>query len=368
MKIGVLTSSRADYGIYKKLLSKLSKDDRFELFIIAFGMHLLPEHGNTIEVIEKDNFGVIKRISGMPTKDSPLDITKGYGQIIIEFSNFWNSNKFNYVFALGDRFEMSSAVQSGIPFGINFVHLHGGETTLGAIDNIYRHQITLASKIHFVAVDEFVKKVSNITGNSKNIYSVGALSIDGLKKIKLPKWSVVREKFEIPNVAFILVTFHPETLVYEKNKLFSNVVYETIENLCKTRHIVITLSNADTMGSLYRNVAIQLKDNFPNKITLVSNFGKENYFSAMNACEMLLGNTSSGILEAASFGKYVIDVGERQAGRMKNQNVINVPFDKNEIIKRVKQIEKNTVYHGENIYFKPNTAKKIIEILAENGL
>ena len=143
IKIGVLTSSRADYGIYKPLLEKLSRDNRFNLIIIAFGMHLQKHHGFTISEIRRDNFGAIHTVLGMPDKDSPIEISKGYGALIINFSEYWSLNKFDHVFALGDRFEMSAAVQAGIPFEVNFSHIHGGETTLGAIDNIYRHQIKL---------------------------------------------------------------------------------------------------------------------------------------------------------------------------------------------------------------------------------
>ena len=244
MKIGVLTSSRADYGIYKLLLSKLSKDDRFDLAIIVFGMHLQKQHGNTIKEIESDGFGVIHKVQGMPINDMPVDISIGYGKLIIEFSNYWNDNQFDYVLALGDRFEMSAAVQAGIPFGVLFAHLHGGETTLGAIDNIYRHQITLASKIHFVATDIYRDKVIDIVGDSSKVFNVGALSLDGFNDLILPDWNDVRLKFGIPDKPFILVTFHPETIQIARNELYSSIVFETLEELCQANQIVITLSNA----------------------------------------------------------------------------------------------------------------------------
>ena len=368
MKIGVLTSSRADYGIYKPLLAKLAKDERFELIIIVFGMHLQLHHGNTIEAIEKDDFGIIDRVLGMPNKDTSLDIVKGYGQLIIEFSEYWNTSNFDYVFALGDRFEMSAAVQAGIPFGIKFAHIHGGETNLGAIDNIYRHQISLGSNLHFVASEIFIKRVENIIDSSKNIFNVGSLSLDGIKELKLPNWNDVRREFNIPDKPFILVTFHPETVGIEKNENFCKIIYETLEVVCRDLHVIITLANADTMGSLYRDISRVLKRDNPKNISLIDNFGKENYFAAMNASEMLLGNTSSGILEAASFGKYVINVGERQSGRLGSKNVINVPFNKDEIIKSIKKVVVDNNYQAENIYYKPNVANEIIKILANDRL
>ena len=369
MKIGVLTSSRADYGIYMPLLSKLSKDDRFELTIIAFGMHLQKQHGETIKNIVADNFSNnIHKVLGMPVKDSQLDISKGYGEIIIEFSKYWNENKYDYILALGDRFEMSAAVQASMPFGIKIAHLHGGEITLGAIDNIYRHQITIASKIHFVATAKFAEKVNDITGTSDNVYNVGALSLDGVKELDLPKWKDVRELFDIPDKKFILTTFHPETVNPDKNIIYSEIIFKVLEEICQNTHVIITLANADTMGSLFRNSSKDLKNKYPMNITLISNFGKNNYFSAMKASEMLLGNTSSGILEAASFGKYVINVGNRQLGRLRSDNVIDVSFDKNEIIESIKRINGKKDFKGKNKYLITNTANKIIEILANDGL
>tara|TARA_B100001250_G_scaffold147843_1_gene126634 strand:- start:21929 stop:23035 length:1107 start_codon:yes stop_codon:yes gene_type:complete len=363
MKIGVLSSSRADYGIYEPLLKNLSQNKKIELTIIAFGMHLKKKYGQTIRNIKKDNFGDINIIKGMSDKDSPLDVANTYGQLIKRFSQYWENNKFDYVIALGDRFEMSAAVQSGIPFEIKFIHLHGGETTLGSVDNIYRHQITLASKIHFVATDHYLKKVSNIIGSKENIYNHGALSLDGINEMKLPDWSHVCKKFDIHHKEYILVTFHPETIGLNKNKSYSKIVLESLKRISQDTNIVITMPNADAAGNLYRNSMIKLSKLYPSKISIVENFGRENYFSAMQNASMMIGNTSSGILESASFKKYVINVGDRQKGRLKNKNVFDVPFSKEKIVKKYKSVKKLPEYSGKNIFFKKNTAEKIIETI-----
>ena len=368
MKIGILTSSRADYGIYKQLLSKLSKDERFQIIIITFGMHLLKGHGNTIKDVEKDNFGIIHKVEGMPNRDSELDISRGYGELIINFSNYWAENKFDYILALGDRYEMSAAIQAAIPFNLKIAHLHGGETTLGAIDNIYRHQITLASRTHFVSSEIFAKKVSDLIGSKENIFNYGALSLDGFEDLILPKWSAVMKKFNIPTQNFILVTFHPETVNVNKNKDYCKVVYEALEEISQNIHVVITMANADTMGSLFRETSKELRAKYPNKITLVESFGKENYFSAMKTSKFLIGNSSSGILEAASYGKFVVNVGTRQLGRLQSGNVINVDFNKNQIIDAVEQIKRDGNFSGVNKYYKPNTANKIIKFLSNERL
>jgi len=363
LNIGLLTSSRADYGIYKPLLKNIYQDNKINLTIIAFGMHLKEKYGHTIDDISNDNFGNINIVKGMSDKDSPQDIANSYGQLVKNFSEYWENNEFDYVFALGDRFEMSAAVQSGIPFEIKFIHLHGGETTLGSLDNIYRHQITLASKIHFVATNKYLNKVHSIIGNRKNIYNYGALSLDGIDKIKLPKWSNVCKKFNIPSKDFILVTFHPETVGLDKNKVYANVVFESMKKISEDTNIVISLPNADAAGDLYRKSMIKLARLFPDKISLVENFGRENYFSAIHHCSMMIGNTSSGILEAASFKKYVINVGDRQKGRLKNKNVFDVSFSKKEILKNYKSVKTLGEFSGKNIFFKKNTVEKILETI-----
>ena len=145
MKIGVLTSSRADYGIYAPLLKKLNTDGYINLEVIAFGTHLSKSHGYTLTEIEKDDYNCIHSISSLISNDDEQSIATSYGLTVLKFADFWRENKYDMIFCLGDRFEMSAAVQAGIPFGLKFAHIHGGETTLGAIDNIYRNQITHAS-------------------------------------------------------------------------------------------------------------------------------------------------------------------------------------------------------------------------------
>ena len=368
INIGLLTSSRADYGIYRPLLKEIHKNKKIDLTIIAFGMHLKKKYGQSINNIKEDKFGKLDIVKGMSDKDNPADIANSYGLLIKNFSQYWENNKYDYVIALGDRFEMSAAVQAGIPFEIKFIHLHGGETTQGSVDNIYRHQITLASKIHFVATNNYLNKVYKIIGTKKNIYNVGALSLDDIDHIKLPDWSYVCKKFNIPQKKYILVTFHPETVELDKNHLYSQIIFDTLKEIGKDINIVITLPNADASGDLYRNLMIKLAKLYPDKISIVDNFGRKNYFSAISNSLMLIGNTSSGILEAASFGKYVINVGNRQKGRMKSNNVFDVPFGKKMIIQKYNSVKKLDKYRGKNIFFKKNTTKKIIEVITNTNV
>lgn len=365
-KIAVLTSSRADYGIYKPLLKAISNDKSFDLTIIAFGMHLLDKYGKTVDEIVLDGYGEIMTVPGLLDGDNKLDIVCSYAKVIEEFGPFWDSRVFDLVFALGDRYEMSAAVQASIPFGIKIAHLFGGETTLGAFDNIYRHQISLASKIHFVSTSTFASRVNDLIGSPKNIYNIGSISLDEIKESDIPDIQQLSTNFSVPlNKPYVLVTFHPETINPDRNRVYSEIIEESLKVISKDLDVVITLSNADTYSSLYRDKFIQLKKLYPDSYTLVENFGRENYFSAMKHSSYLLGNTSSGIVEAASFKKYVLNVGDRQKGRLSSSNVINVPFDANQILENHLKVLKKGDYNGENIYYKKDSVLNIIKIINE---
>ena len=360
MKIGVLTSSRADFGIYLPLLRKIQKDKIFEIEIIAFGTHLSKSHGFTLSQIRKENFTKIHCISSLISNDDQQGIATSYALTAMKFADFWQYNKFDLVLCLGDRFEMSAAVQAGIPYNLKFAHIHGGETTLGAIDNIYRHQISLASSLHFTSSNIFTERISHIKGNNENIFTVGSLSLDGIEHFKPVEKSVFFDSFKIPHKDFALITFHPETVKSEQNEQYAFEMRKALSDLASKLFLVITMPNADTLGSVFRKEIVLLKNEFPDEVLCIENFGKENYFSAMYYSKILIGNTSSGIIEAASFGKYVVNVGERQKGRLQSQNVINTPFIKQGIIEAVETALINSSYLGVNNYYKPYSVELII--------
>ena len=366
MKIGVLTSSRADYGIYLPLLDKLKFGKRFQLEIIAFGMHLQNSQGNTIDEITKDGFEVIHKVGEMPENDGVVDISKGYGNLIVCFADFWSENKYDVVLALGDRWEMSAAVQASIPFELKIAHIHGGETTLGATDNIYRHQITLASTYHFTAAQAFSERVTSILGSNKNVHTVGSISLENINELRFPDWESVQKEFDIPFDEFVLVTFHPESVGVERNSEYSQIANDILEDLANSYNILITSSNSDVMGSLYTNKFRCLANRNPRRVKLVSSLGKLNYFSAMQTCLFMLGNSSSGIIESASFRKWVINVGDRQKGRLRNGNVMDVPFNAEIIRDAIRTMKYDVTYKGINQFVQLETVEKIIKAFTNN--
>jgi len=366
MRIAVLTSSRADYGIYLPLLKALNKDKVFSFKIIAFGTHLSRFHGYTVNQIEKDGFEVAERLETLILGDTEEAISNAIGNTITKFSSLWTrlKDEVDLIFALGDRYEMFAAVSASVPFNIKIAHIHGGETTLGAIDNKFRHAITLMSSIHFVSTPEYATKVAQLTGTREDIHYVGALSLDNLSNFKLLSNEDFQNKFNIDlSIPTILTTFHPETVSTEKNVEYAKVLTQLFDKLSKKYQVVITMPNADTMGNIIREKFVELS-NENSRIITVENFGTLGYFSCIEKCSFLMGNTSSGIIEAASFGKFVINLGDRQKGRASGENIFHTPIEIDAVLKNILEIEAVEYnYLGSNIYKVKNSATLITNFL-----
>ncbi len=365
LKVGVLTSSRADYGIYLPLLLKLNSDPYFELEVIAFGTHLIEKFGRTVEFIYNDGFNVTEVSDTLCDGDSPADITMAMSKTMMAFSVFYDKNIYDLLFALGDRYEMFAAVAAAAPFNMKIAHIHGGETTLGAIDNAFRHSITSFSTLHFVTTELYRKRVAEILGNEDNIFNVGALSIDNLKNMEFYSVAEFKAKYGIDlSKPTILMTFHPETVAFEKNEQYIQEVIKALWQMTDYQ-LIITMPNADTMGKVIRKHLEELGKNRP-ETWLVESFGVKGYLSAMNHCSFMLGNTSSGFVEAAWFPKIVVSLGDRQEGRILTENIIPTEINSNKIMSSVMKAEEMKITTNCNIYGDGHTASRIVDILKNN--
>ncbi len=363
MSIGILTSSRADFGIYLPLLKQL-KEQNIDFEIIAFGTHLSFFHGYTLRNIEELGFNVKYKIETVVLGDSEEAISTSMGLTTLKFSSLWAQihKNFGLVLCLGDRYEMFAAVTAGIPFNIKFAHLHGGETTLGAIDNVFRHAISHAAKIHFTATENYLERVRKMVDQPEQVFNVGALSLDNLKTLELHTLSEFKEKWNIDlNVPTILTTFHPETISVEMNSKYANEIVKVLKLLTHYQ-IIITMPNSDTAGNVIRKVFNEELQS-ESHIKVVENFGIRGYFTAMKYCKLLLGNTSSGIIEAASFNKYVINLGDRQKGRAMGANIFNIQIDAQAILKQITAIEQLPAYSSGNIYWNGGATARIIQVI-----
>ncbi len=366
MKIAILTSSRADYGILYPLISKLESDNFFDVDIIAFGSHLSKISCKTKSLILKDRFNIKYSLNTSPPSDNPLDISNSIANTIKKFSIIWKKESYDLIIVLGDRYEIFAACTSSIPFNVKIAHIHGGETTLGAIDNSFRNSITQMASIHFTAAEKYKNRVIELKNSNTNVYNTGSLSIDNLKKMKLLSKRDFLKKFKIDlSIPTILITFQPETVDFEKNKKYVSILKDTLSEL-KNFQLVITMPNEDTMGLYIRRKLENFIKQNPNAIK-VETFGTLGYLSCMKHCQMMLGNTSSGFIEASFFSKYVINLGKRQNGRIITSNIRSVEIDKIKILAAVKSFSKYKKDKYNGIYGNGRTAEKIISIIKKNA-
>lgn len=367
LKIALLTSSRADYSIYYPLIKEIQKDGEFDLDIIAFGNHNSLIYGNSSDRIVEDGFTVKYKIEALVLGESPESIADSMGLTMVKFSPIWRSENYRLIICLGDRYEMFSAVASSLPFNIPVAHISGGEITLGAIDNVFRNSLTQMSKLHFASTEQYKEQIIKIMGEEHRhkVFNVGALSIDNFKNIDFLSVNDFKKKFDIDlTKKSILITFHPETVSYEKNEIYTNELIEALKEL-DSYQLIITMPNADTMGNMIRLKLLDFIALNKNAIGIES-FGTIGYLTCMKHCEFMLGNTSSGFVEAAFFPKFVINLGDRQKGRIETPNIYTIPVTKKDILNTVKKIEMTPLPDNCNIYGAGDTSVKIVEILKKS--
>lgn len=362
MKVGVLTSSRADYSIYLPLLKKLSADPFFKTRIIAFGSHLSEAHGMTVDAIEADGFSDIVRVADFQESDDPRSMAKSMAGTVSAFSDVWSSLSFDLVFCLGDRFEMFAACSASVPFNLRLAHIHGGERTEGAIDEVFRHSITHMAQLHFAAAGPYLERIRELRGREALAYNVGALSIDNLRSLELLSVADFRSRFGIDlSLPTILTTFHPETVDFERNGMHMD---ELLAALAATDRyqMVITMPNTDTAGNMIRGRLHEFAAGRDN-VHLVQSFGTIGYLSCMKHCSFMMGNTSSGFIEASYFPKYVINLGDRQKGRIVTHNILNCPIERESILECMEGFKAFKPKSVASIYGDGNTASRIVGLL-----
>jgi GDP/UDP-N,N'-diacetylbacillosamine 2-epimerase (hydrolysing) len=363
MKITCLTSSRADYGILSPLLKKITKNSNFTLDIIAFGTHISKEHGYTVQEIINDNyFEKLYKFETIPKLDTPGSIIESISKCINVFGSFFEKYKTDLVLCLGDRYEMFAACSGIFPYGIKIAHISGGEETFGSTDNFYRHAITLMSTYHFASTKIYQNRIINIIGTKKNVFNVGALNIDNLSKIQFLTKISFKEKygFYIKKKS-ILITFHPETVDFKYNLRNITELINALSEL-KEFQLIITMPNADVNGSMIRSHLEKFVNINKNAIA-VKSLGMLGYLSCMKHCTMVLGNSSSGFVEASFFSKYVINIGKRQDGRILTPNIKSIKIIKDDILKAVKLFNPKQNIKKINIYGRGDSANSILKIL-----
>jgi GDP/UDP-N,N'-diacetylbacillosamine 2-epimerase (hydrolysing) len=365
VKVTVLTSSRAEYSIYLPLLNAMREDNYFDVSIIAFGTHTSIVYGHTVDAIKKDGFQISYELQTCPETDSSESIADSMGKTISEFAGIWPQHQTDLVLCLGDRYEMFAACASTLPFNIPLGHIHGGETTLGAIDNAFRHSISHMSHYHFASTEVYKQRIIELKQDSKHVYNVGALSFDNLRNLDLLNINEFENRYGINmSKPTLLITVHPETIALEKNETYIQTFLDALNELEGYQYL-ITMPNADTMGNMLRGYIDKFIKQNPAKAWGYENLGTIGYLSAMKHCALMIGNTSSGMIEAAWFPKWVVNLGDRQKGRLATANVVSIPFNKTQILETVTALRTKQLPAGSNVYGDGHTTEKIIAILKQ---
>lgn len=368
-RIGIMTGTRAEYGLLKSLMQEINKDNDLELYLIVSGMHLSPEFGMTYKEIEEDGFEINAKVEMLLSSDSPAGISKSIGLGVIGFADEFQRADLDMLILLGDRYEALSAAICAMVMRIPIAHLHGGELTEGAIDEGIRHSITKMSYLHFTSTEEYRRRVIQLGENPERVFCVGALGVENIKKINLMTKEELEKSihFEIDENT-VVVTYHPVTLE-------NNTVEEQFLNLLKVLdrnpkiRMIFTKANADTNGRIVNELIDKYAAQNSERACAFMSLGQKRYLSALKYCRIVIGNSSSGIIEAPSFGKPIINIGDRQKGRICADSVINCGYTQQEIQQAMetaltKEFE-NKASNCRNPYEKENTAANIISVIKD---
>jgi UDP-hydrolysing UDP-N-acetyl-D-glucosamine 2-epimerase len=331
--IGVATTSRADYGIYRPLLHAIHRDPELQLRLLVSGMHLSPECGLTVREVEADGYEIAEKVEVLIASDTPEAISKSVGLAVIGFAQVFSRWRPDLLIVLGDRFEMHAIALAALPFMIPIAHLSGGELTEGAIDDVLRHSITKLSHLHFASTEEYARRIIQLGEEPWRVIVSGEPGLDNVRTIKLLSRSEIEARYQLQiHGPFLLVTYHPVTLEYQQAEW---QIGELLAALLEARlPVIFTLPNADTGNRIIREKLEQfIASNC--SCALVDNFGTQAYFSLMNLATAMVGNSSSGIVEAASFQLPVVNVGTRQRGRVRARNVVDVGNRRDEIVEGI---------------------------------
>lgn len=363
-KISILTATRAEYGLLKPIIEKLNKEPNFDVHVVVTGAHLSPEFGLTYREIEKDGITIDQKIEMLLSSDTPAGISKSMGLAMISFADYFEKLIPDMLIVLGDRYETLAVATVAMNQRIPIAHLHGGETTEGAIDESIRHAITKLSYLHFTSAEEYRNRVIQLGENPERVFCVGAVGIENILNEKLMSKFEIAESisFEL-NKPYAMVTFHPVTLEENKSEEQIKALLEVC-GIYKNMKFIFTKANADASGRIINRKIDEFVEKNDNAIVFTS-LGMVRYLSALKYCTMVIGNSSSGLLEAPSFGIPTINIGDRQKGRLQANSVINCEPIKEDIEKAIqlalseefKDKAKNTI----NPYGDGKTSCKVVE-------
>ncbi|HIA13560.1 MAG TPA: UDP-N-acetylglucosamine 2-epimerase (hydrolyzing) [Nitrospirales bacterium] len=371
-RICAFTGSRAEYGLLKPLLEEIRQEPALELKLLLAGTHLSREFGLTYRIVEEDGFTCDEKVEMILSSDTPVAVCKSMGLGMIGFSEALMRIKPDLVVILGDRFESMVAAISAYVCRIPIAHIQGGELTLGAIDDQFRHSITKMSMLHFVCAEEYRRRVIQLGEQPDRVFDFGALNVDAMKKIPvIPRAQLEKEiKFSL-SPRSLLVTFHPVTLEDDTAKDQLPQLLEAISSFDNLK-VIFTKTNADTEGRVINELIDEYVEANPQNTVAFTSMGQMHYINVLRYADAVAGNSSSGVIETPTFKVPTVNMGEREKGRIIADNVIDCEFD-TESIRSALQTAlsgqfKDSLKDMKSPYDKGETAKNIARVLKEYPL
>jgi GDP/UDP-N,N'-diacetylbacillosamine 2-epimerase (hydrolysing) len=370
-KIYIFTTNRADYGLLKRFILICKSSKYLKPILVVSGSHLEKKFGYTFNEIKNDNYIKYTKVFTNISGDQPIHLSNAMAKGLKSFSKILHKKKPDLIVVLGDRIELIPICYSALLFNVPIAHFNGGELTEGLMDDAIRHSITKLSHIHFVANETYRKRLINMGENPQRVFNVGGTSVDNIKYCKLINKKKIQQnlnlKFKKKN---FLVTYHPVTLNIKSS---INEIQNLLKALSKFEDhgIIITGTNIDPNNGVIKNKILKFCKDKCN-VNYFESVGHTNYLSLIKHCDVVIGNSSSGILEAPFFKKPVVNVGNRQGGRLKSKNIISCKSSYVEILKAIniansdkfsKNLKKFKTFYGDG-----NASTKVVKILEKINL
>lgn len=370
-KVCVITGSRADYGLMRLLIQGIEKSDTLTLQLIATGMHLSSQFGFTVREIEKDGFNIDFKIDSLTGGDTPREIALSISKTLIGCSQAFDILCPDLIVVLGDRFEIFAAATAALVSGIPLSHIHGGESTLGSYDESFRHSITKMSQIHFVATEEYRNRVIQLGENPNFVFKTGAIGNDDIQDVEtLTSDDLERELGIQLRKRNLVVTFHPATLDPNPVKNQLRELLKALDGRPDTT-IIFTGANADTGGTVINSMIKRFVREHQNAYFFES-LGRKLYLSCLANFDGVVGNSSSGIIEAPSFKVGTVNIGNRQQGRIQAKSIVNCNARESEIREAIDEIYSSEFRANlavcKNPYEGEGVVEKIISVIESISL
>ncbi len=365
-KIAVVTTTRAEYGLLFWTLKEINRSEKLELQLIVSGMHLSEKFGCTVNQIRNDGFNISREVE-IEMDDTPLGIASSTAEITKKMAETFVELRPDVVLILGDRYEILGVAVAALMLNIPIAHIHGGEETEGAIDNQVRHAITKMSNIHFPASQKYAERIIRMGEQPDKVYMVGAPGLENIKRSQLMSREEFFQSVDLDkSKSLFLVTFHPLTLDFEYNKFYIENLLNALEKY--NAQIIFTYPNSDTFGDIIVEKIREYSDKNKENTRVYKSMGQIRYLSSMKYAQCMIGNSSSGIIEAPFFKLPVVNIGDRQKGRIMADNIVQADYSTESIIKAIDRCMYDTDFRSHldsclSPYGCGDSSVKIVEVL-----